>query len=138
MTPDEARYEEYMDQLYEEHKEQAIQEFIDERLQSYYGEHRLLAESAFAALTEAKKLIDGHASTFRANSSSFSIFIASSLPSGKLSSTEDWACRNRLRLWLLHAHPLDPHTHACSCACPHLDVVSVTVILVLKLVALPP
>lgn len=61
MTPDEARYEEYMDQLYEEHKEQAIQEFIDERLQSYYGEHRLLAESAFAALTEAKKLIDGHA-----------------------------------------------------------------------------
>lgn len=60
MTPDEARYEEYMDQLYEEHKEQAIQEFIDERLQSYYGEHRLLAESAFAALTEAKKLIDGY------------------------------------------------------------------------------
>lgn len=40
MTPDEARYEEYMDQLYEEHKEQAIQEFIDERLRSYYGEHR--------------------------------------------------------------------------------------------------
>ncbi len=61
MTPDEAQYEDYMDQLYEEHKEQAIQEFIDERLQSYYGEHRLLAESAFAALTEAKKLIDGYA-----------------------------------------------------------------------------
>lgn len=61
MTPEEAQYEEYMDQLYEEHKEQAIQEFIYERLQSYYGEHRLLAESAFAALTEAKKLIDGHA-----------------------------------------------------------------------------
>jgi len=57
MTPDEARYEEYMDQLYEEHKEQAIQEFIDERLQSYYGEHRLLAKQAFGALTEAKKLI---------------------------------------------------------------------------------
>ena len=54
MTPDEARYEEYMDQLYEEHKEQAVQEFIDERLQSYYGEHRLLAEPAFGALTEAK------------------------------------------------------------------------------------
>jgi len=60
MTPDEARYEEYMDQLYEEHKEQAIQEFIGERLQSYYGEHRLLAESAFSALTEAKKLINGY------------------------------------------------------------------------------
>jgi len=57
MTPDEARYEEYMDQLYEEHKEQAIEEFIDERLQSYYGEHRLLAEPAFGAFTEAKKLI---------------------------------------------------------------------------------
>ena len=58
MTPDEARYEEYMDQLYEEHKEQAIEEFIDERLQSYYGEHRLLAEPAFGAFTEAKKLIN--------------------------------------------------------------------------------
>lgn len=57
MTPDEARYEEYMDQLYEEHKEQAIEEFIGERLQSYYGEHRLLAEPAFGAFTEAKKLI---------------------------------------------------------------------------------
>jgi hypothetical protein len=61
MTPDEARYEEYMDQLYEEHKEQAIQEFIDERLQSYYGEHRLLAEPAFGAFTEAKKLIHTYA-----------------------------------------------------------------------------
>ena len=57
MTPDEARYDEWMDELYEEHKEQAIQEFIDERLQSYYREHRLLAEPAFGALTEAKKLI---------------------------------------------------------------------------------
>ncbi|MCX5858186.1 MAG: hypothetical protein NTZ57_09855 [Deltaproteobacteria bacterium] len=57
MTPDEAQYEEYMDELYEEHKEQAIQEFIDERLQSYYGEHRVLAKAAFGALTEAKNLI---------------------------------------------------------------------------------
>jgi hypothetical protein len=57
MTRDEARYEEYMDQLYEEHKGQAIQEFIDERLKSYYGEHRLLAEPSFGAFTEAKKLI---------------------------------------------------------------------------------
>jgi len=60
MTHDEARYEEYMDQLYEEHKEQAIQEFIGERLQSYYDEHRLLAKSAFRALTEAKNLINEH------------------------------------------------------------------------------
>jgi len=61
MTPDEARYEEYMDQLYEEHKEQAIQEFIDERLQSYYGEHRLLAEPAFGAFSEAKRLMQTYA-----------------------------------------------------------------------------
>ena len=60
MTPDEAQYEEYMDQLYEEHKEQAIQEFIDERLQSYYGKHRLLAAPAFGALKEAKNLIYGY------------------------------------------------------------------------------
>lgn len=60
-TPDEARYEEYMDQLYEEHKGQAIQEFIDERLQSYYEDHRLLAGPAFGALEEAKKLIKTYA-----------------------------------------------------------------------------
>ena len=61
MTPDEAQYEEYMDQLYEEHKEQAIQEFIDERLQSYYSDHRLLAKPAFDALTEAKNLVHANA-----------------------------------------------------------------------------
>lgn len=61
MSHDEAQYEEYMEELYEEHKEQAIQEFIDERLQSYYGDHRLLAEPAFNALAEAKKLIEDYA-----------------------------------------------------------------------------
>jgi hypothetical protein len=61
MTPHEAQYEEYMDQLYEEHKEQAIQEFIGERLKSYYGDHRVLAEAAFRALTEAKNLIRANA-----------------------------------------------------------------------------
>lgn len=58
MTPDEARFEEYMDQLYEEHKVQAVEEFIYERLQSYYNEHRLLAEHAFFAFFEAKKLLN--------------------------------------------------------------------------------
>lgn len=58
MTPDEARFEEYMDQLYEEHRKQAVEEFIYERLQSYYNEHRLLAEPAFFAFLEAKKLLN--------------------------------------------------------------------------------
>ena len=61
MTPDEAEYEEYMDQLYEEHREQAIEEFSDERLQSYYGDHQLLAKPAFDALTEARNLMDTNA-----------------------------------------------------------------------------
>jgi len=58
MTPDEARYEEYMDQLYKEHREQAVEEFKDEHLQSYYSDHRLLAKPAFNALMEARHLIN--------------------------------------------------------------------------------
>ncbi len=57
MTPEDAAYEEYMAQLYEEHKQEAIEEFTDERLKSYYNENRLLAEPAFNALIEARKLI---------------------------------------------------------------------------------
>lgn len=61
MTPDEAQYEEFIDQLYKEHKEQAIEEFIDERLQSYYSDHQLLAKPAFDALSEAKNLVHANA-----------------------------------------------------------------------------
>jgi hypothetical protein len=61
MTPDEARYEEYTDQLYQDHKGQAVEEFTDERLQSYYGDYLLLAKPAFDALTEARNLINTNA-----------------------------------------------------------------------------
>ncbi len=55
-TTEEAAYEDYMSQLYEEHKKEAIEEFTGERLQSYYLNNRLLAQPAFDALTESRKL----------------------------------------------------------------------------------
>ncbi len=54
MSYEEARYEQYMDDLYEEHRKEAIEEFTDERLTSYYSANKLLAKPAFEALSEAR------------------------------------------------------------------------------------
>lgn len=83
ITPDEAAWEEFTDQLYEEHREQAfkeftadealmeelyekhreraIEEFTVERLTSFYEAHPLVAQPACDALAEAKLLLaSGH------------------------------------------------------------------------------
>lgn len=60
MTEDEARYEEWMDELYREHKERAIDEFTIERLKSFYVDHPLLLKAPVAALTEARMLLEAH------------------------------------------------------------------------------
>jgi len=60
MTPDEARFEEWMDQLYAEHKIQAVEEFTDERLQSFYRDNPLIPQRPFEALVEARKLLKDH------------------------------------------------------------------------------
>lgn len=57
MTPQEAEYEEFMDQLYEEHRKQAIDEFTADLLQSYYRNNQVLAKPAFDALVEARRLM---------------------------------------------------------------------------------
>ena len=62
ITESEAQYEEWMDELYREHKEQAIEEFTGERLKSFYLAHPLIARPSFEALTEARKLVEGHLS----------------------------------------------------------------------------
>jgi len=62
MTPDEARFEEWMDELYREHKEQAIEEFTGERLQSFYLTHPLVAQPPSEALASARRLLDGDTS----------------------------------------------------------------------------
>jgi len=60
MTEDEARYEEWMDELYREHKEQAIGEFTDDRLKSFYLAHPLVVASPVRALAEARALFERH------------------------------------------------------------------------------
>ena len=62
MTEDEARFEEWMDELYRDHKEQAIEEFTDERLKSFYLAHPLIAQPPLEALAEARKLVEAHTS----------------------------------------------------------------------------
>lgn len=62
MTEDEARYEEWMDELYREHKERAIEEFAAERLGSFYLANPLIARPSLEALAEARKLVEGHTS----------------------------------------------------------------------------
>jgi hypothetical protein len=55
MTEDEARYEQWLDELYREHSEQAIEEFIADRLQSFYLQNPIVAEPAAAALVKARE-----------------------------------------------------------------------------------
>lgn len=60
MSEDEARYEEWMDQLYREHKEQAIEEFATDRLRSFYLQNPSLLKRPVDALQEARKLLGNH------------------------------------------------------------------------------
>lgn len=60
MTEEEARYEQWMEELYDEHREQAIEEFTTERLQSYYVDNPMVAEAALRSLAEARNLLPQH------------------------------------------------------------------------------
>jgi len=60
MTEEEARYEQWMEELYEEHSKQAIEEFTTERLQSYYVDNTMVAEAALRSLAEARNLLPQH------------------------------------------------------------------------------
>lgn len=60
MSPDEARYEEWLDELYAEHKEEAIEEFTGERFQSFYLNHPEIAQAPSEALAEGKSLLTNH------------------------------------------------------------------------------
>ena len=60
MTPDEAMFEQWLDELYGEHREQAIEEFASERLQSFYAGHPDIALSAIEALAEGRSLLEGY------------------------------------------------------------------------------
>lgn len=60
MTEDEARYEQWMDDLYEEHRERAIEEFTTDRLKSYYLGNPWVLRPPVEALTEAQKLAKEH------------------------------------------------------------------------------
>lgn len=60
ITEDEARYEEWMEELYREHREQAIEEFTGERLRSFYLAHPLVVQPPAETLAEARRLLDDH------------------------------------------------------------------------------
>lgn len=60
ITPDEARYEQWMDELYEEHREQAIEEFTTERMQSFYVGNPVVAAASTRSLNEARNLLSQH------------------------------------------------------------------------------
>lgn len=60
MTEDEARYEQWMEDLYAEHSKKAVEEFTAERLQSFYIKNPLLAQPALAALVESRALLISH------------------------------------------------------------------------------
>ena len=57
MTPDEARYEQWLDEIYSEHKEQAIEEFTTDRLQSFYLDHPDIILFPSQALSEGRSLL---------------------------------------------------------------------------------
>ena len=60
MSEEEARYEEWMDELYREHKKQAIEEFTDDRLKSFFVTHPLVAQPPVDILLEARQLVPNH------------------------------------------------------------------------------
>jgi hypothetical protein len=60
MTEDEARAEEWMEELYAEHSKQAIEEFTAERLQSFYLNNPLLVKPPLDALVESRLLLGAH------------------------------------------------------------------------------
>ena len=60
MSPDDARYEQWFDELYAEHKEVAIEEFTSERLQSFYLNHPEIVQAPSQALAEGKSLLTNH------------------------------------------------------------------------------
>ena len=60
MTHDEARYEQWMEDLYREHREQAIEEFTANRLKSYWVRNPWVLRSPVNVLAEAEKLAREH------------------------------------------------------------------------------
>jgi len=59
-TEEEARFDEWMEDLYNEHREQAIGEFAAERLQSFYVDNPTVAEAALRSLAESRNLLPKH------------------------------------------------------------------------------
>ena len=60
MTEEEARYEQWMDDLYSEHSKQAVEEFTTERLRSYYQANPRVAKPVIDVLQEARSLLHQH------------------------------------------------------------------------------
>lgn len=58
IDPEDARREEWLDQLYREHSAQALAEFRGERLRSYYLANPDVLQPPFGALTEARLIAD--------------------------------------------------------------------------------
>jgi hypothetical protein len=60
MTEDEARYEQWMEELYAEHSKQAIEEFTADRLQSFYLKNPVLAKPPLDTLVQSRLLLGSH------------------------------------------------------------------------------
>lgn len=60
MTEEEARYEQWMDDLYAEHSKQAVEEFTADRLRSYYQANPCVAKPVVDVLQEARSLLHQH------------------------------------------------------------------------------
>ena len=60
MTPDEARFEQWLEELYDEHAEIAVEEFASERLSSYYLRFPQIFHAPRQALVEGSSLMPNH------------------------------------------------------------------------------
>jgi len=60
MTEEEARYEQWMDDLYAEHSKRAVEEFTGDRLRSYYQANPRVAKPVVDLLQEARSLLHQH------------------------------------------------------------------------------
>ena len=60
MTPAEARFEEWLEELYNEHAEIAIEEFTSDRLMSYYLKSPKIIHAPRLALVEGRTLLNTH------------------------------------------------------------------------------
>jgi len=60
ITEEEARFDQWMEELYNEHRKQAIEEFTAERLQSFYVDNPMVAEAALRSLVESRNLLPQH------------------------------------------------------------------------------